>query len=581
VSDAATADAASPADGPAIPGFELLRPIGQGAAGTVYEARGEDDLGRRFAIKVFPPARRAEYERELATLRAIEDARASAGSQDLVETISAGETPEGLAYVVMAYAAGGDLLARVRERGPLPVNEALTSIFPVLRGLELLHAQGLVHKDVKPANVLLGEDGRTRLGDFGLARALDDGPLSSAGTPGFCAPELIRGRGEEADERLDVYSAAATLYFLLTGEAPLPGRPDLFLLERRQVDRGLQELLFMALAVEPDRRPSSPQALRDQLEAWRRGERIPGSSGARPGVLAVLLVVAALGGAAWLATRSTPTEAVGPSAATAPVATIQGAATTPALPPASPSPQPADPRPDAPAPAQPRWDGTELWVTGPVCRWDGGELVVGEAPPQRLFDREPWGLGRSGDGSLLAAAADDGEVAVWDLVKSRPRLRLPAVAPAGDCFPLVGICTGYVARVLTFLELDLPARLELFDMAGERLGLLEEIPVASALTLIPRDAALPYAALGTPEGRVAIVDLSSGDRVVTLQTHPDEILGLAVHQQRLLVLGDAREDDEDQAHPRLKAYGLAGLLQDGRSEGLLELPDGGELRLPD
>ncbi|MCA8925582.1 MAG: serine/threonine protein kinase, partial [Planctomycetes bacterium] len=256
---------------PEIPGYRLLRRLGRGAAGVVYLAEAQDDLGRNFAVKVFPPDAAAHYARELATLREVEAVRRESGSRDLLEVVHAGDA-HGQAFVVMEYCPGGDLLSRVRDQGPLESEEALRLLIPVARALELLHAHGWVHKDVKPANVLLGVDGLPRLGDFGLTRALD-GPLSSAGTPGFCAPEVYKGGDATASGvQLDVYSAAATLYFVLTGEAPLPGRPDVFPLERRRVPRALQRVLLAGLRVDPAQRLGSARELRELLERVQRGE---------------------------------------------------------------------------------------------------------------------------------------------------------------------------------------------------------------------------------------------------------------------------------------------------------------------
>ena len=488
---------------PAIPGYVLRERIGTGGSGVVYRAQADDALGRRFAIKVFPPTHQSDYRRELATLRSIEAVRSAAGSRDLVEIVAASEVDD-YGYVVMEFASQGSLHDRVDRDGPVPPREAVAFIEPVLRALSLLHRNGILHKDVKPANVLIGDDGQPRLGDFGLARALSAGPVSAAGTPGFCAPELYAGGAVEASgERIDVYSAAATLYFLLTGQAPLPGRPDLFLLERRRVDRGLQSVLFQALAVDPAQRIGSADALARTLAAWSEGRlprAIPHASrllgaAAAAGVIGLGLIVALV--------LNTPV-------------------------------------PDAP----PLWDGAELNLAGPTVTWnaDGSASLVAAEALLALAER-PVAAGRDPAGRTLAAITRHGETAALRLDGAATLLtHLEAVARDDEVEPLCAVATDGVHLARMVVREHGEDAVEVFALDGRTIARRSGLPAASALALHTEPGlAGPTILVGTPSGRV-LAARPGQEEVRSGHSHQDEILALAVDPDRgyLLVVGDDR-----------------------------------------
>ena len=159
---------------------------------------------------------------------------------------------------MLPYYRGGSLAARLRALGRLDVESTLDLAAGLGRGLDALHERGILHRDVKPSNVLLDDDGHGALTDFGLARAADstrltrDGQL--LGTPHYLAPELIEG--QEATRSSDVYALGCVLFECLTGEPPFAGR-------------GLAEIGFAHLAEPPpdprDRRPELPAALTEAL----------------------------------------------------------------------------------------------------------------------------------------------------------------------------------------------------------------------------------------------------------------------------------------------------------------------------
>jgi hypothetical protein len=203
--------------------YEILREIGRGGYSIVYQAR-DRDVGGDVAVKLLvpPPATahlaRERLRREVHAVRGLSHANIVA-VYDLLDD-------EPWSFIVMEYVAGSDLHIRVRERGPLPADEAVRVGRDVAAALGAAHRRGILHRDVKPQNILLDADGRARLTDFGSAKL--DGQLgitgtgSLAGTLAYTAPEVLAGR--RGDARADVYALGLTLYYALTGE--LPPRPS-------------------------------------------------------------------------------------------------------------------------------------------------------------------------------------------------------------------------------------------------------------------------------------------------------------------------------------------------------------------
>ncbi len=254
---------------PAIPGFDCERLLGQGAAGTVYLAREAEGLRRPVALKVFGPQQREAHRRELEVLRRVEEVRRRAGAA-IVQALGTGEHEE-LGWIALEYLEGGSLQDLVTREGALDPAIAARYVAEAAGAVAALHEEGLFHRDVKPANLLLGHDGAVRLGDFGLSRELD-GSLSAAGSPAFAAPEVIAGRPTDG-RRVDVYSLGATLAYLLTGDTMLPGRPDAFVLERRGVPRPLQAVVVQAMATEPAERFATVEELVLALQAVTEASR--------------------------------------------------------------------------------------------------------------------------------------------------------------------------------------------------------------------------------------------------------------------------------------------------------------------
>jgi eukaryotic-like serine/threonine-protein kinase len=199
--------------------FRLEEQIGSGGMSTVYRAFDET-LERWVAIKLM---HRALSDDPLQLERFRREARAVArlSHPHVVTVIDAGED-EGHPYIVFEYVEGETLKARVKRTGGLPVVEAVAYAIEIARALGAAHAQRLVHRDVKPQNVLLDFEGRAKVTDFGIARALDDGSLTATGrvlgTTDYVAPE--QALGEEVTEQSDIYSLGICLYEMLTGDVP-------------------------------------------------------------------------------------------------------------------------------------------------------------------------------------------------------------------------------------------------------------------------------------------------------------------------------------------------------------------------
>jgi hypothetical protein len=212
--------------------YEVLEVVGQGGMGVVVRAFDEQ-LHRVVAIKVLAPDLAASAS---ARQRFAREARAAAAiAHDHVVTIHAVEPDHQPPYLVMHYVAGVSLQDKLDRTGPLGVKEVLRIGLQVAEGLAAAHKQGLVHRDVKPANILL-ENGveRVKLTDFGLARAVDDASLTQsgviAGTPLYMAPEQAEGKA--VDARADLFSLGSVLYAMCTGHPPFRAGTPLAVLRR-------------------------------------------------------------------------------------------------------------------------------------------------------------------------------------------------------------------------------------------------------------------------------------------------------------------------------------------------------------
>jgi serine/threonine-protein kinase len=269
-----------------IPGYQLLGRLGAGAMATVYKAR-QLSLDRLVAVKILPKkfSKNPEFvERFYAEGRAA----AKLNHPNIVAALDVGRHGDAH-YFIMEYVEGHTVHEHLIKEGPYPEANALAVTIQVAKALNHAHQAGLIHRDVKPKNILIASKGLAKLADMGLARAISDREAAEAeagkafGTPYYISPEQIRGI-VNIDLRADIYNLGATLYHMVTGRPPFEG-PDVSAILMKHLDEpivppdhinpaltnGICEIVELCMAKDPAKRYATTTDLIEDLEAVAEG----------------------------------------------------------------------------------------------------------------------------------------------------------------------------------------------------------------------------------------------------------------------------------------------------------------------
>jgi serine/threonine protein kinase len=269
-----------------IPGYQLLGRLGAGAMATVYKAR-QLSLDRVVAVKILPKkfCQRPEF---VARFYAEGRAAAKLNHPNIVAALDVGRHGD-THYFVMEYVEGHTVHERIVKEGPYAETNALAIGIQVATALDHAHHAGLIHRDVKPKNILITKAGVAKLADMGLARAVSDREAAEAeagrafGTPYYISPEQIRA-DMDIDYRADIYGLGATLYHMVTGKPPFEG-PDVATILRkhlreplvppdhvnRELTNGMSEIIELCMAKNPAKRYATTADLIEDLQAVADG----------------------------------------------------------------------------------------------------------------------------------------------------------------------------------------------------------------------------------------------------------------------------------------------------------------------
>ena len=473
---------------PRIGDYEIVRRIGLGGMGSVFEAR-HVRLKQRIALKLLQPRHARD---PVLSARFLKEARmlARLNHPHLVHAIDAGKDGE-YYYLAMEYVEGENLLQILAREGPLKPLRALEVVRDVCTALTALEEKGLVHRDVKPSNMLVGLDGVVKLADFGLLKAVDEveGPKerSVCGTPHYISPEQVL-RKEDIDIRSDLYSLGASWYHLLAGRPPFVAKTTREILDahvkvppprlrrrRRDIPHAMEETVLRWLSKDRDLRPQSSwnalEDLRKLASGWGRAGASPALRPFRRRSLlaaVALLALVFVAGIIWFSrardgapslTSSKGREEkelpTGEPATKEPAMQVSKTRTeeTPVRPPVvAPEERTAKPEPAAPAPVPP--------------------LPPSPAPPKAASDvKDPADavasfLGKLGDALSSQVARQETRAASWaesiaaPVARFEPLRRLAASFHAG--FVAVEPERDPPGRIYLRYDFDSPSELEDF-----------------------------------------------------------------------------------------------------------------------
>jgi len=307
-----------PVIGKEIDGYRILGVLGQGGMGVVYQAE-EVALSRMVALKMISPSH-VNDKTFLRRFRSEAQALARLNSPYIVSIYTLRETQVGV-FIVMEYVDGGTVVDRIGEEG-MSWEDALPIIKGMLQALRDAHSLGVIHRDIKPGNVMMTVDGGVKITDFGLAKMREMSSDSTvtqgiAGTLYYMPPEQLEGM-KEVDHRGDLYALGMTIYQMLTGRLPFDKTSSEFVIMKRiaegklppltdyspAIPKGLVKIVTRALEKDPDRRYQSAGEMLEAVEAFEAGVLVNGAEPSRKrlaffAVPVFVLLLAVLGFFLW------------------------------------------------------------------------------------------------------------------------------------------------------------------------------------------------------------------------------------------------------------------------------------------
>jgi len=263
--------------------FEVLLLLGQGGMGAVYKAR-DLELDRLVALKLIRPdlASHPEilrrFKQELILAREVTH-------RNVIRIFDLGQA-QGIKFITMEYVEGRDLRGLIHEKGKMAPEEAVPIVLQISAALDAAHHAGVVHRDLKPQNIMSDKDGRVYVMDFGIARSLETPGMTQTGalmgTPEYMSPE--QAKGEKVDARSDLFALGIIFYEMLTGNSPFKAETAMATMFKRTKERAtplaqlnigvtgrLSDIVSKCLEIEPEHRYQSARAIIDDLEAWKAG----------------------------------------------------------------------------------------------------------------------------------------------------------------------------------------------------------------------------------------------------------------------------------------------------------------------
>ena len=276
--------------------YEIIEELGHGAMGVVYRAR-DSEIGRVVALKVIQTANASPQDIERYKQRFKREAQAAGrlSHPGIVTIHDIAEDVNGRPYLVMEFVEGRPLNLLLGPTARLPLDYLLDIGIQVAQALDFAHKNGVIHRDIKPPNILVTPDGHAKIADFGIAR-MEGTELTqegtSLGTPSYMSPEQFRGG--KIDGRSDIFSLGAVLYWMFTGTKPFPGEtvtitsfqiafenPVLPSAAKTDLPKDLDDILTRCLAKNPEHRYATCDDLAADLDAVKGGRPLPVRTGAK------------------------------------------------------------------------------------------------------------------------------------------------------------------------------------------------------------------------------------------------------------------------------------------------------------